>query len=274
MADNIGGATLHSFFQIPFKDRRGLTINSAQADDNWNAKLTKMSLLQFICVDEVEAAGVDLLGKAEHEVRLHTRRPAVFRYPQSEDGITKAVPRAWGGVNLILIGDWWQLQPTGGIAIMSHPLSHSVQNSSAAQATMASLWCQPSDVSDLNAAHYMLQEWAPKERVLELSTNIRSGEDEWWNEVLEQCRRGELSEDNYDWIHGFPAKASIASAPLKFWYAHRKDATKPCVNEKCNDSCSACRAEVLRRNRSLHVVKTSALPTQENAKANSLSELM
>ena len=173
-------------------------------------------MLQFIFVDEVEAVGVDLLGKAEHEVRLHTRRRDVHRYPQDPNGISKALPRAWGGVNVIFIGDWWQLQPTGGIAIMSNPFSHSVQSSSSAQAAMPSFWCQPSDVAEVNAAHYMLQEWAPQERVLELSTNIRSGEDAWWNEVLEQCRRGELSEDNYDWIHGFPARTSICNAPLRF----------------------------------------------------------
>ena len=87
---------------------------------------------------------------------------------------------------------------------MSNPYSHSVLENSQAQATMSSLWCQPLDISQSSAVNYTLQEWAPNERVLQLSTNIRSGEDQWWNEVLEQCRHGCLSDNNYDWLHGFP----------------------------------------------------------------------
>ena len=85
---------------------------------------------------------------------------------------------------------------------------------------------------------------------------------------------GKFSEDNYDWIHGFLSKNSIASELLKFWYAHRKGATKPCTNEKCNENCSACKAEVRRRNRSLHVVKTNSSPIFQNTNANSHSEMM
>ena len=33
-----------------------------------------MNVLRFIFVDEIEAAGADLIGKVEEEVRLHTRR--------------------------------------------------------------------------------------------------------------------------------------------------------------------------------------------------------
>jgi len=97
----------------------------------------------------------------------------------------------------------------------------------------------------------MLQEWGPKQHVLELSENIRSGEDLWWNQVLEQCRRGELSPENYDWIHGYPAGIGISKAPLKFWYQHRRASQPACTDEECNDSCGACSAEKRRRNRLL-----------------------
>ena len=69
MADNIGGFTLHSYFGVSFLDHRGLTINSSTNDDNWTSKLTKMSLLEFIFVDEIEAAAVELIGKVEEEER-------------------------------------------------------------------------------------------------------------------------------------------------------------------------------------------------------------
>ena len=52
-------------------------------------------------------------------------------------------------------------------------------------------------------------------------------------------------------MHGFNAWCSIVKAPLKFWYAHRKDEAWPCTNPGCNDTCKACIAERIRRNRLL-----------------------
>ena len=125
MADNIGGATLHSYFGLPFQNRRGAIVNSTQSDENWNKKLTKMSVLRYIFIDEIEAAGAELIGHAEEETLQHTRRPDVYRYPQNADAaMSKTMPRPWGGVNVMLIGDWWQLHPTGSTAIMSNPLAN------------------------------------------------------------------------------------------------------------------------------------------------------
>ena len=147
----------------------------------------------------------------------------MYRYHSMPDGKVSDLPRAWGGVNVMFIGDWWQLHPTGGIAVMSNPFATGVLECSYAQPTMASLWRLHSNSDVENAAEYGLQEWADSEWVLQLSTNIRSGEDEWWNAVLEQCRQGELTQDNYDWMHGFAASTSIVNSTLKFWYAYRKD---------------------------------------------------
>ena len=163
-----------------------MTINSASTDKNWNALLTKMSLLEFIFIDEVEGASVDLLGKVEEEARRCTRRPDVYRYPVDNEEMRHGrLPRAWGGVNVFLIGDWWQLHPQG-IALMSNPFSKTVSECSTAQGVMASVWCIGRCEKEDTAVDFMLQEWEASQRVLELSTNIRSGEDRWWNEVLEQ----------------------------------------------------------------------------------------
>ena len=71
------------------------------------------------------------------------------------------------------------------------------------------------------------------------------------DEVLEQCRHGLLSANNYDWLHGYPTGLGISAAPLEFWYYQRKDAIAPCVDESCNDKCAACLTERNRRNRLL-----------------------
>ena len=87
---------------------------------------------------------------------------------------------------------------------MSNPFSHTVMECSKAQGFMASVWCGGTTGDEMNVVSFMLQEWDAGKRVLELSTNIRSGNDTWWNEVLDQCREGNLSQDNYDWMHGYP----------------------------------------------------------------------
>ena len=63
MADNIGGGTIHSFGGIPFKDRRGVLINSTGFldDDKQSLLAKKWHNLRVVLIDEIEAAGVDIL---------------------------------------------------------------------------------------------------------------------------------------------------------------------------------------------------------------------
>ena len=88
--------------------------------------MANMSLLQFVFIGEVEAAGADSLGMVEEEARRCTMRPDLYRYSTADkDGLSKLV-RPLGGLNVLLIGDWWQLHPTGGIAIMSNRFARAV----------------------------------------------------------------------------------------------------------------------------------------------------
>eukprot|EP00973_Karenia_brevis_P007756 1053164-Karenia_brevis.AAC.1 len=66
---------------------------------------------------------------------------------------------------------------------------------------------------------YHLQPWKGAERVLELDTNIRSGEDKGFSEVLDECRKGQLSDSNYNFLHGLPASEDIV-----FWYEKKENA--------------------------------------------------
>ena len=55
---------------------------------------------------------------------------------------------------------------------------------------------------------------------MHLDTNERSGADKWFGGVLDACRDGNLGEDDYNFIHGYPTKK-----PIRFWYHRRKDAS-------------------------------------------------
>ena len=116
---------------------------------------------------------------------------------------------------------------------MSNPFAHSVLECALARTLMASVWCINDTGNDDTAVAFRLQEWTAGTRVLELSTNIRSGKDRWWNEVLEQCRQGALSEDNYNWLHGFPAK-----------YVHKQRSVAVLVRAACVQKRSRLQRQV------------------------------
>ena len=67
MADNVGGSTLHSFGAIPFKDRRGVVVNASSFMDDEKQSLLSKSWhnLRVLLCDEIEAAGVDIIGKID-----------------------------------------------------------------------------------------------------------------------------------------------------------------------------------------------------------------
>ena len=125
MADNIGGSTMHSFARIPFKDRRGMLIQTGKGttdpgswpkDDEW-------AELRFLLFDEVEAAGVHLFGTVEEHVRrkVPSRDSAVEALRKAQHPHRKR-DIAFAGVNVLCFGDFWQLDPTGDVAFASNPL--------------------------------------------------------------------------------------------------------------------------------------------------------
>ena len=124
MADNIGGSTMHSFGRIPFKDRRGTLIKSSGesksagmfgSPDDWHE-------LRFLLIDEVEAAGCSLLGRLEENLRLQVPSTnAASEGLRARQHGDRCCRDAFAGANAVCFEDFWQLDPTGDVAIMSNP---------------------------------------------------------------------------------------------------------------------------------------------------------
>ena len=70
--------------------------------------VTKLSLLQWIFIDEIETADIGLLAQVENKQTEFSARPTIFKRVNSDE---KELLRPWGGVNVMMTGDWWQLHP-------------------------------------------------------------------------------------------------------------------------------------------------------------------
>jgi hypothetical protein len=157
-----------------------------------SAMSRKCGALRFLFIDEVEATGAETIGQLEHNLCFHVSSTNKFKYD------SKNLPRPFGGVNTLHLGDFWQLRPTGQIAIMSDPFSQKCLESAKASEIMGMFWFQNLD--------FFLQAWRGQERMLHLDVNERSGADTWFSRVLDACREGGLEEEDYNFLHGYPTQ--------------------------------------------------------------------
>jgi hypothetical protein len=210
MAANIDGATVHSWGNVAFVDRRGVEIKSrASEPESMAVRAAKNSKLRFVVIDECEAAGIKLLGELVESIKEGKRNP--FGY---------------GGVHFLFSGDFWQLPPVGEKAIMHNPML--AMNTATPTLILDTFWLPPD-----TPGNYPLQEWPqlqtekPYPRVLHLSVNMRSGKDKWFSAVLDACRLGALDMEDYCFLHGQPTRhcgswVSLPEAPYSL-----------CGNDSC-----------------------------------------
>ena len=249
---------MHSFGGIAFKDRRGVVVNaSGLMDDDKQSWLSKKwHNLRFVLIDEIEAAGVDIVAQIEEKMRASVPMTVgVLEGLRGTQHSQRTRDQPFGGVKVLLFGDFWQLDPTGSKSFMSNPLEGS--GDPRVDSMMHMLWL-PRSLQD--RAH--LEAWAGESRVFELNTNIRSGEDKWWSGLLDDCRQGNLSEANYNFLHGLPTKE-----PITFWYEFRNTSIKPHELHACSVEklCQPCIREKQRRNRLLQVEADPAGAAQKLA---------
>ncbi|KLT67339.1 HRDC domain-containing protein [Pedobacter sp. BMA] len=94
-AINAGGVTLHSFFQIPFGP---LVPNADEQDGNQmrysDEKQRLLRCLELLVIDEISMVRVDIIDFIDRTLRR-----------------VKGSNRAFGGVQVLMIGDLYQLSP-------------------------------------------------------------------------------------------------------------------------------------------------------------------
>lgn len=88
-AINVGGSTIHSFFQLPPRVVTNRDVKKLATKQDVFASLHTM------VIDEVSMVRADVMEAIDHSLRLNRNRPN----------------EAFGGVQMILIGDLYQLPP-------------------------------------------------------------------------------------------------------------------------------------------------------------------
>ena len=213
MAAQINGFTIHHWSGIPARAVDGNTTGSRHLQS------IKCQALRVIILDELSMDSAELLGALEYVVKTAIRVKGTYK--KRKDGTT----RVFGGVNIVMCVDLWQLQPVGGTWLCCNPLQ---MPAGRAQDALCMLW---GDGPDTIRSFWAL-------------TQLVRCKDIWYNSFLEECRNGALHVDTYSFFHGLPTcvspalecscNADVASDPILGKY--RKNWTtaflEDCANMK------------------------------------------
>ena len=110
MAANINGFTIHHWSGIPVQEGGGCSGTS-----NANKLSTKRQSLRFLLIDEVCMVAAQLMGQLESVISTVTRHRSGYK---SRSGGSM---RRFGGLSVLLFGDWWQIPPVAGTALSDNP---------------------------------------------------------------------------------------------------------------------------------------------------------
>jgi hypothetical protein len=226
------------------------------SEDNISNMSVKCNCMRVLVVDEIEAAACDMIA----DIDSTTQRSAgkLFKYGRHD-----TTPRAFGGLNVLLLGDFWQLPPMG-IAVMSNPFGQKVLESAHANSAMSMFW--------LAAGTHSLQKWTKTgQRVMHLQVNKRSGRDVWFSQLLDTCRLGSMTMDDYNFLHGFPTKEPPACTACAGAYKHKmgvaiasKDVDwEQAWHEIKAAECKDCQHERARRRRVVGCEDVGGLSVEE-----------
>ena len=125
----------------------------------------------------------ELLGSLEHVVIAAVRVRGTYKR-RSDESV-----RPFGGVNVAMCCDLWQLHSVTGTFIASNPLD---VPAGCGQRALDLLWQDGKDS--------IRSFWEP--------TELMRCADGWYNDFLRQCRVGNLSLESYNYFHGLPTLTS------------------------------------------------------------------
>ena len=235
MAILIGGQTVHSWGCVPINATSMQSRTSKSKGSDIDELFTRCQSLRWLLIDEIEAVAAVVCGILHGNLcRSMSRTP----YAKRKDGSQ----RPFGGLNLSLSGDWWQLPPVMKIGFYSNPFNSDMHYTE--QIAMSFFWRKSTDA--VQGLH-------------ELTESNRTS-DPWLKEVLQQDREGQESWEVYCFTHGLPTKNVGSWMPGKNtpncgkpaclllsaeWLKDRKQGMT--WQARQSKECQTCQTERLRR---------------------------
>ena len=190
MALLIGGKTVHSWGQVPINATSMQSGGGKKGLQDVDELFQRTQSLRWLIIDEIEALAAVVFGILHGNLcRAMSRSP----YAKRLDGTL----RPFGGVNMSLSGDWWQLPPVKKIGFYSNPFAIDMDYTE--QLAMSFFWRNTKD--GIQGTH-------------ELVHSNRTS-DLWLREVLEQDRQGCESWEVYCFTHGLPTKNAGTRLPSR-----------------------------------------------------------
>jgi hypothetical protein len=226
-----------------FADNPGINPFGGRSDPKSAQKASKkqtetaarMMQWRWLFIDEVSMVGAKLL--AEMDMKLRAVMSDVGTMKKSAQGLV----RAFGGINVVSVGDFWQLDPPSGGSLGSIPGEYLRRGR------------QFDPKPDI--AHGQSILWGSGEGsvqgMTELTECVRT-EDEWLLQVQSEMREGRLSEDSWNFLHGCN-KTTVPGSCV--------NRRLLCKNTACwntwktkHQECSACQQERKSKHRVMNEV--------------------
>ena len=183
-ADMLDGDTLHHAFGLSFGDTSKTTYNETKVLD----KQKRLLQLRWLIIDEISMVSVELLAAVERACRALVRNSSTFKRPVGD-----VHSKPFGGLNVVVLGDLWQLEPPEGHFVGSVP--HEWLTSKYAR-------------NKPTVAHGQELIWGGRHVGFQGMTEliqVERTQDEWLQDLQRELRYSSLSNNNnHAFLHGAP----------------------------------------------------------------------
>ena len=184
-AEALDADTIHHALGInPFTARNDAK-SRGKASQRQAEVAKQVSQWRWIFVDEISMVSAKLL--AEVDMKLRNMVSNLERLKTDSKGVS----RAFGGINIVFAGDFWQIDPPGGGFLGAIPVEF---------IRRARQYDPKPDVAHGQSIFWHSGEGCVQ-GMTELTECVRT-EDEWLYAVQQEMRHGRLSLDSWKFLHG------------------------------------------------------------------------
>ena len=219
MAELLEGDTIHHALGInPFGDKPNKKTKQRQTDI-----ANRILQWRWLFIDEISMVSAKLLAEVDHKLR--SIMSDVNKLKKDASGH----PLPFGGLNVVFVGDFWQLDPPKGGFLANIPVDF-MRN--------ARKYDPKPDVA-YGQALFWHEGRGSVQGITELTECVRT-EDAWLLQIQKEMRAGALSTDSWHFLHGRETNVPGSSV----------DGHNTCGNHSCSTTwreskieCDICKEE-------------------------------